>query len=91
MKNSITQRVLTILPVALLTTLPLCSYADYQSELSLNYQHDSKGGGNSSDEYSGKYSYFYSLVSTEELPLREAAFLGKASSVSVTFTLPSSL
>lgn len=70
-----------LLPAVIATTLSSFTQA-YQFETSANYT-DYYDGLITSTEYSG--TYYFSHVSTDAAPLAEAAFLGKNSSINLSY------
>jgi len=81
--KTFSQRAATLFQSILLCILPATGWADYSVELNVTGIHQYLGEGASLDAMRFHGSLYIPGVSTEEVPVKEAAFLAKASSITI--------
>lgn len=81
--KTFSQRAAAFFQSILLCSLPVLAWADYSVELNVTGIHQYLGEGTSFDSMRYQGSLYLPSVSTEEVPLKEAAFLARASSLTI--------
>lgn len=81
--KTFSQRAATLFQSILLCSVPVLSWADYSAELNVTGIHQYLGEGSSFDSTRFQGSVYLPRISTEEVPVKEAAFLAKASSITI--------